>query len=114
MTVTRIDLDDDALERAMTLSKAKTTNEVVNLALRFYADKQERAAHITRHFDRARGWAQWAMRRAGMTRRRPSDVSAGNLRVGPPAQYSRHRLTCAAIRCVEWFTPAARVCPQFI
>ncbi|MGX1807503.1 type II toxin-antitoxin system VapB family antitoxin [Nocardia sp. NPDC055321] len=56
MTVTRIDLDDDALERAMILSKAETTNEVVNLALRFYADKQEPAAHITRHFERARGW----------------------------------------------------------
>lgn len=56
MTVTQIDLDDDALERAMTLSKAKTKKEAVNLALRFYAEKQERAARITQHFERAQHW----------------------------------------------------------
>ncbi|MEU2034882.1 type II toxin-antitoxin system VapB family antitoxin [Nocardia amamiensis] len=56
MTVTQIDLDDDVLQRAMTLSKAKTKKEAVNLALRFYAEKQERAARITQHFDRARHW----------------------------------------------------------
>ncbi|MFI1917215.1 type II toxin-antitoxin system VapB family antitoxin [Nocardia sp. NPDC020380] len=56
MTVTQIDLDDDALERAMALSKAKTKKEAVNLALRFYAEKQERAARISRHFERAQHW----------------------------------------------------------
>ena len=48
MSVTQIDIDDDALERAMTLSRAKTKKEAVNLALRFYADKQERAARIAK------------------------------------------------------------------
>jgi Arc/MetJ family transcription regulator len=56
MAVTQIDIDEDALDRAMTLSKAKTKKEAVNLALQYYADKQERAARIGRHFERARHW----------------------------------------------------------
>ncbi|MFD7847751.1 type II toxin-antitoxin system VapB family antitoxin [Nocardia sp. NPDC059764] len=56
MTVTQIDLDDDALQRVMALSKAKTKKDAVNLALRFYAEKQERAARIAHHFERARHW----------------------------------------------------------
>ncbi|MEU2239398.1 MULTISPECIES: type II toxin-antitoxin system VapB family antitoxin [Streptomyces] len=56
MAVTQIDIDDDALQRAMTLSKARTKKEAVNLALRFYADRQERAARIGHHFERARTW----------------------------------------------------------
>ena len=30
--------------------------EAINLALHFYAEQQERAAHIGRHFERAREW----------------------------------------------------------
>jgi Arc/MetJ family transcription regulator len=56
MSVTQIDIDDDALERVMALSRAKTKKEAVNLALQFYAEKQERAASIARHFERARHW----------------------------------------------------------
>jgi Arc/MetJ family transcription regulator len=56
MSVTQIDVDDDALERAMALSGVKTKKEAVNLALKFYADRQERAARIARHFGRARRW----------------------------------------------------------
>jgi Arc/MetJ family transcription regulator len=56
MAVTQIDIDEDALERAMALSKVKTKKEAVNLALQYYADKQERAARIARHFERARHW----------------------------------------------------------
>ncbi|MYR97440.1 type II toxin-antitoxin system VapB family antitoxin [Streptomyces sp. SID8374] len=52
--MTQIDIDDEALERAMALSKARTKKETVNLALRFYAEQQERAARISRHFERAR------------------------------------------------------------
>lgn len=40
----------------MALSKAKTKKEAVNLALQYYADKQERAARIAQHFERARRW----------------------------------------------------------
>lgn len=56
MAVTHVDIDQDALDRAMALSKAKTKKEAVNLALRYYAEKQERAARIGRHFERARHW----------------------------------------------------------
>jgi Arc/MetJ family transcription regulator len=56
MSVTQIDIDDDALDRAMALSGVKTKKEAVNLALQFYAEKQERAARIARHFERARRW----------------------------------------------------------
>ncbi|MER5220543.1 type II toxin-antitoxin system VapB family antitoxin [Streptomyces flaveus] len=56
MSVTRIDIDDDALERVMALSKVRTKKEAVNLALHFYAEQQERAARVSRRFERARGW----------------------------------------------------------
>jgi Arc/MetJ family transcription regulator len=56
MSVTQIDIDENALERAMTLSGAKTKKEAVNLALQFYAERQERAARIARHFERAGHW----------------------------------------------------------
>lgn len=56
MAVTQIDIDDDALERAMGLSKARSKEEAVNLALHFYAEQQERAACVSRHFERAREW----------------------------------------------------------
>jgi Arc/MetJ family transcription regulator len=56
VAVTQIDIDPDVLDRAMLLSKAKTKKEAVNLALRYYAERQERAARIGRHFDRARRW----------------------------------------------------------
>jgi Arc/MetJ family transcription regulator len=56
VAVTQIDIDEDALGRAMALSKVRTKKEAVNLALNYYADKQERAARIARHFERARGW----------------------------------------------------------
>ncbi len=56
MAVTQIDIDQDALERVMALSTAKTKKEAVNLALQYYAERQERAARIGRHFERARRW----------------------------------------------------------
>ncbi|MEV0464231.1 type II toxin-antitoxin system VapB family antitoxin [Nocardia tengchongensis] len=56
MAVTEIDLDDDALQRVIELSKARTKKEAVDLALRFYAERHERAARIARHFERARHW----------------------------------------------------------
>ncbi|MFF2611420.1 type II toxin-antitoxin system VapB family antitoxin [Kitasatospora sp. NPDC058046] len=56
MSVTQIDIDEEALERAMALAGVRTKKEAVNLALRFYAERQERAARIGRHFQRARAW----------------------------------------------------------
>ncbi len=56
MTVTQIDLDDDALEHAMAVSGLRTKKETVNLALKFYAEQQERAAMAAKHFERAQRW----------------------------------------------------------
>lgn len=56
MTVTQIDLDDDALQQTMTLSGTRTKKEAVNLALRYYAEQQQRAAQLARHLERARSW----------------------------------------------------------
>lgn len=56
MGVTQIDIDQDALDRVILLSKVRTKKEAVNLALRYYAARQERAARISRHFERASEW----------------------------------------------------------
>jgi Arc/MetJ family transcription regulator len=55
MSVTQIDIDEDALERVTSLAGVHTKKEAVNLALRFYAEQQERAG-ISRHFERAQHW----------------------------------------------------------
>jgi Arc/MetJ family transcription regulator len=70
--VTQIDIDQDALDRAMALSRAKTKTEAVNLALRYYAEKQERAARIGRHFERARRWG--ALEDAGRLHRSEKEL----------------------------------------
>ncbi|WP_371660964.1 type II toxin-antitoxin system VapB family antitoxin [Streptomyces sp. NBC_00280] len=56
MSVTQIDIDAAALERVMALAHVRTKTEAVNLALNFYAEQQERAARISRHFERACEW----------------------------------------------------------
>ncbi|MER6621543.1 type II toxin-antitoxin system VapB family antitoxin [Streptomyces sp. NPDC000931] len=54
MSVTRIDIDDDALERVMALTRLRTKKEAADLALHFYTEQQERAVRISRHIERAR------------------------------------------------------------
>ncbi|MFD3591485.1 type II toxin-antitoxin system VapB family antitoxin [Nocardia sp. NPDC058640] len=56
MTITQIDLDDDALQRVMATSRAETASEAVNLALRAYATAHERATRAEKHFERAAQW----------------------------------------------------------
>lgn len=56
MSVTQIDIDGDALQRIMALAKVRTKKEAVNLAPHFDAERQERAARISRHCERAREW----------------------------------------------------------
>jgi Arc/MetJ family transcription regulator len=46
VTVTQIDLDDDALAEAMRLSGAKSKKDTVNLALREYAARHRRIAAL--------------------------------------------------------------------
>lgn len=56
MSVTQIDLDDDARTEAMRLSGAKSTKDTVNLALREYAARHRRIAALEHHASVAEGW----------------------------------------------------------
>jgi Arc/MetJ family transcription regulator len=56
MTVTQIDLDDDALDEAMRLSGARSKKETVNLALREYSARHRRIAALDHHSAAAQGW----------------------------------------------------------
>ncbi|MFV2017865.1 type II toxin-antitoxin system VapB family antitoxin [Micromonospora sp. LOL_023] len=49
MTVTQIDLDDEALAEAMRLSGSRSEQEAVNLALREYAARHRRIAALEHH-----------------------------------------------------------------
>jgi Arc/MetJ family transcription regulator len=56
VTVTQIDLDDDALGEAMRLSGARSKKETVNLALREYAARHRRIAALDHYVAVAQGW----------------------------------------------------------
>jgi Arc/MetJ family transcription regulator len=56
MTVTQIDLDDDALAEAMRLSGARSKKETVNLALREYAARHRRIAALDHYAGLAQTW----------------------------------------------------------
>ncbi|MFE4517688.1 type II toxin-antitoxin system VapB family antitoxin [Kitasatospora sp. NPDC056783] len=72
MSVTQIDIDEEALERAMALAGVRTKKDAVNLALRFYAEQQDRAARLSRHFERAKDWE--AVERAERLHRTEKDA----------------------------------------
>lgn len=65
MTVTQIDLDDDALAEAMRLSGATTKKDTVNLALREYAARHRRVAALDHYAALAQRWdfEGWQQRR---------------------------------------------------
>ncbi len=56
MTVTQIDLDDDALAEAMRLAGTRSKKETVNLALREYAARHRRIAALDHYASAAQGW----------------------------------------------------------
>jgi Arc/MetJ family transcription regulator len=66
VTLTQIDLDDQALAEAMRLSGAKTKKDTVNLALREFAARHRRIAALERYAELAAGWdyEEWQRRRA--------------------------------------------------
>jgi Arc/MetJ family transcription regulator len=66
VTLTQIDLDDDALNEAMRLSGAKTKKESVNLALRESTARRRRVAALEHYATVAAGWdfEGWERRRA--------------------------------------------------
>lgn len=73
MSATQIDIDDEALAEAMRLSGARTKKEMVNLALREYAERRRRTEARLRHFERARQWDE-----DGFWRRHASEKGAGD------------------------------------
>jgi len=91
MSVTQIDIDDDALDHVMALSQARTKKEAVNLALRFYAEKQERAARIARH-----DAAMVAAMRREWDELEPLDIDAAHARHIENAQRLGFRGTTAS------------------
>ncbi len=66
MTLTQIDLDEDALAEAMRLSGARTKKDTVNLALREFAARHRRIAALEHFAMLAEGWNfhDWEQRRA--------------------------------------------------
>lgn len=56
MSATQIDIDDEALAEAMRLSGAKTKKEMVNLALREYAERRRRTEARLRYLEMAQEW----------------------------------------------------------
>ena len=66
MTLTQIDIDDDALSEAMRLSGAKTKKDTVNLALREFAARHRRVEALEHFATLAEGWdfEGWQRQRA--------------------------------------------------
>lgn len=66
MSVTQIDLDDEALAEAMRLSGAKTKKDTVNLALRDYAERHRRIEALERFSSIVGSWDYegWLAQRA--------------------------------------------------
>jgi Arc/MetJ family transcription regulator len=56
MTVTQIDIDDEALAEAMRLSGTRTKKETVNLALREFAERHRRVAALEHYAQLATAW----------------------------------------------------------
>ncbi|MCQ4081881.1 type II toxin-antitoxin system VapB family antitoxin [Streptomyces sp. RB6PN25] len=66
MSVTTLDLDDEALAEAMRLSGHRTKKDAVNEALREYAARHRRIEALERYADMAQGWdyESWERRHA--------------------------------------------------
>lgn len=65
MSITQIDIDEEALAETMRLSGAKTKREAVNLALREFAARHRRVAALEHFAVLAEGWdfEGWQQRR---------------------------------------------------
>jgi Arc/MetJ family transcription regulator len=66
VTLTQIDIDDDALAEAMRLSGTKTKKDTVNLALQEFAARHRRIASLEQYAELAAHWDfdGWQQRRA--------------------------------------------------
>ena len=56
MSVTQIDIDDDALTEAMRIAGVRTKKETVNLALREFVATHHRVGALERHAALGKAW----------------------------------------------------------
>ncbi|CCK50576.1 Conserved protein of unknown function, probable antitoxin [Mycobacterium canettii CIPT 140060008] len=56
MSVTQIDLDDEALADVMRIAAVHTKKEAVNLAMRDYVERFRRIEALARSREQAKGW----------------------------------------------------------
>jgi Arc/MetJ family transcription regulator len=56
LSVTQIDLDDDALAEVMRIAGLHTKKDAVNLALRDYVEQFRRIEALARSREQAKGW----------------------------------------------------------
>ena len=56
MSVTQIDLDDEALAEVMRIAGVHTKKEAVNLAMRDYVERSRRIEALARSRDQAKSW----------------------------------------------------------
>lgn len=56
MSVTQIDLDDEALAEVMRIAGVHTKKEAVNLAMRDYVERFRRIDALARSREQAKGW----------------------------------------------------------
>lgn len=56
VSVTQIDLDDDALAEVMRIAGVHTKKEAVNLAMRDYVERFRRVEALARSREQAKGW----------------------------------------------------------
>lgn len=56
MSVTQVDLDDDALAEVMRIAGVHTKKEAVNLALRDYVERFRRVQALTQSREQAKDW----------------------------------------------------------
>lgn len=56
MSVTQIDLDDEALHEIMRITGVHTKKEAVNLAMRDYVERFRRIEALARSREQAAGW----------------------------------------------------------
>lgn len=66
MSVTQIDLDDDALSEVMRIAGVHTKKDAVNLAMRDYVERFRRVEALARSREQAKDWDYdgWAEVRA--------------------------------------------------
>jgi len=71
VSVTQIDVDDEALHEAMRLAGSTTKKETVNLALREYVASHRRVDALERYATLGKGWDHETSRRLRATEKDP-------------------------------------------